>query len=237
MPNLVSLNPIIRSNPEDIKNYYTENNLEIPKNTFFQNYLNILEEPKTDTFAQPIEDTKSYYPKLPKKETVSNVVSKLSQKDYTLDPSKSMILKEISEMNTSDEDKEYLAKMAERESNFKPDVRNQFGFFGLYQFGKDALTDTGFTEEDFKDTKNQHNAALELANINEARLRPIVNAYVGKEKDGVKITRNGIRAAAHLLGAGTVKDWFLGTKNSPFAKKGFVDGNGTHITEYLKMFA
>ena len=64
-----------------------------------------------------------------------------------------------------------------------------------------------------------------------------MDKYEGKIYKGVKITKNGVRAMAHLLGAGSVKDFFNNTQNTPFAKKGFVDGNGTHITEYARMFA
>ena len=42
---------------------------------------------------------------------------------------------------------------------------------------------------------------------------------------------------AHLLGAGSVKDYFNGTKNTPFSRNGFVDGNKTHILEYAKLFS
>ena len=126
--------------------------------------------------------------------------------------------------------------MSARESSNNPNAVNQFGYIGLYQFGPAALATVGYTKEDFKDVNNQHKAILKLASVNEDSLKNIMSNYMGKTFKGIKITRNGIRAAAHLLGASTVKDWFNGTSNTKFAKRGFVDGNGTHITEYLKMF-
>jgi hypothetical protein len=148
------------------------------------------------------------------------------------------VIQSISNLGISSEDKTYLIRLAKKESNFRPNVTNQFGYFGLYQFGADALKDVGKTKEDLSSSlETQHKAALELAKKNEKVLKDILDNYEGKIYKGVKVTRNGVRAMAHLLGAGSVKDFFNGTQNTPFAKKGFVDGNGTHITEYAKMFA
>jgi len=57
-----------------------------------------------------------------------------------------------------------------------------------------------------KDTTNQYVAALRYGELNLERLKPIVDRYAGAVKEGIKITESGIKAAAHLLGAGTVKD-------------------------------
>lgn len=64
-----------------------------------------------------------------------------------------------------------------------------------------------------------------------------LNKYVGQVVHGITLTKNALRAAAHLAGASGVKDWINGTKNTDFAKRGFVDANGTHITKYLKEFS
>lgn len=144
---------------------------------------------------------------------------------------KNKIVNEIINSDYSDEDKDYLITLANRESSFKPFVTNQFGYYGLYQFGKSALKDTGFTKKDFNDTTKQHAAALKLASINEKSLQHIIDKFSGKEFNGIKITKNGIRAAAHLLGSGTVKNYF----NSVSDK--FTDANGTSIQQYLKLFS
>ena len=148
------------------------------------------------------------------------------------------VIQSISNLGVSLEDQEYLIRLAKRESNFRPNISNRFGYFGLYQFGTSALKSLGKTKDDLKSSlETQHKAALELAKRNENTLKDILDKYEGKIYKGVKITKNGVRAMAHLLGAGSVKDFFNNTQNTPFAKKGFVDGNGTHITEYARMFA
>ena len=148
------------------------------------------------------------------------------------------VIQSIFNLGVSLEDQEYLIKLAKKESNFSPNITNRFGYFGLYQFGTAALKDVGKTKNDLNSSlETQHKAALELAKKNENILKDILDNYEGKIYKGIKVTRNGIRAMAHLLGAGTVKDFFNNTQNTPFAKKGFVDGNGTHITEYAKIFS
>ena len=173
----------------------------------------------------------------------SDAVSKNTYKKYTSSsvansPQAKAIISEIKGMNISESDKDYLVKLANRESSFNPTVINKRGYEGLYQFGDSALRAVGMTRQDLRSgTLNQHIAALRLAEGNEKALGNLASQYIGKEYRGVKVTKNGIRAAAHLLGAGSVQDWFRGTEKSDIAKKGFVDGNGTHITEYFKLFA
>ena len=91
-------------------------------------------------------------------------------------------------------------------------------------------------KKDLKDTSKQHEVTLKLANFNEKVLKNIINSYENEIIDGIKITKNGILAAAHLLGANSVKDYFNNTEKTSIAKKGFVDGNGVHISEYFKLF-
>ena len=232
MENFTNFTPILNSSPEHIKQYYEDNNLPLWDNPYFNNYINLnndynLDEKKINTF-EPVYNELIY--KTPVfNEFELNLTNDNKENNLS-------IVNEISNLDINESDKVYLKKLAEKESNFNPNVINKFGYKGLYQFGKLALKDIGFTSEDLDNTLNQHKAALSLARKNEERLKDILNKYEGKEFKGIKITKNGIRAAAHLLGAATVKDWFNNTTNTPFAKKGFVDGNGTHITQYLKMF-
>lgn len=144
---------------------------------------------------------------------------------------KNRIVNEIINSNYSEEDKDYLITLANRESSFKPFVTNPFGYYGLYQFGKSALKDTGFTKTDFNDTMKQHEAALKLAKLNEKSLQDVIDKFTGKTFNGVKITKNGIRAAAHLLGASTVKNYFNQVPDK------YTDANGTSIQQYLKLFS
>lgn len=162
-----------------------------------------------------------------------------TQNNFNMPTSSSnSVVQSILDYNTSEENKDYLIKLAKRESSYNPTVTNQYGYFGLYQFGNRALKDVGMSLGDLKSSiSNQHRAALKLAELNEERLEGIIQKYNGKYKNGVKITKNGILAMAHLLGARSVKDYFNGTKNTPFAKNGFVDGNKTHILDYAKLFS
>lgn len=232
MENFTNFTPILNSSPEHIKQYYEDNNLPLWDNPYFNNYINSnndynLDEKKINTF-EPVYNELIY--KTPVfNEFELNLTNDNKENNLS-------IVNEISNLDINESDKVYLKKLAEKESDFNPNIINKFGYKGLYQFGKLALKDIGFTSEDLDNTLNQHKAALSLARKNEERLKDILNKYEGKEFKGIKITKNGIRAAAHLLGASTVKDWFNDTTNTPFAKKGFVDGNGTHITQYLKMF-
>lgn len=151
---------------------------------------------------------------------------------------KNSVITSILGYDTSQENKEYLIKLAKRESSYQPLAQNSGGYFGLYQFGNSALKAVGMSKDDLKNSlSNQHKAALTLANQNEKILKDIIQKYNGKYKDGVKLTRNGILAMAHLLGAGSVQDYFNNTKTTTFSRNGFVDGNKTHILEYAKLFS
>lgn len=244
MQNFVKFDPILKQSPEDILSYYQENNLELPDNKYLLEYLSPVISTKQDNVYNEIprekystfKTSKEYLPKKKTNEkewpivdkTISNLVE-----ESTAHPNKLQFLKEISELNLNNEDSEFLTKLAEKESSFRPNVINQLGYRGYYQFGKQALVHTGFKKEDLKDPKNQHIAALKLADLNMIHLKK----YVGKVVNGIELTKNAIRAAAHLAGASGFKDWVEGTKKSNFAKRGFVDANGTHITKYLKEFA
>lgn len=241
MDEFLDFKPILPDNdPELIKKYYTDNNIPLPDIPEFKNYIESSEtgiKVNENPFDKPTSTINQF-------ESASRDKTKQPGRDtffkndlVTPIKSKHGIINEINSMEISNEDKTYLEVLAARESSFRPNITNDLGYFGLYQFGKPALKDVGYTIDDFRNsTMNQHIGALKLANKNDKSLTPIIKAYNGKTFKGNKITRNGIRAAAHLLGAGTVKDYFNGTTNTKLAKKGFVDGNGVHITEYLNLF-
>lgn len=245
MENFARINPILNPEPEDIRNYYEEHNIPAWDNPYFERLIGPMKEnvekPNSSyheevkfSFETPFEEinpTLSQYEEKPVEKRSEFVTNPNYNK-----PTSNKIIDEINNLNIDDNDKSYLVKLAKRESNYNPTVINRFGYQGLYQFGDLALKDIGFTRTDLNDTTKQHQAALALANKNEHRLKEILEKYENQTFKGVKITRNGIRAAAHLLGASTVKDWFNGTTNNKISKRGFVDGNGVHITEYLKMF-
>ena len=219
MEDLIQFIPIVNNSPENIKKYYELNNIELPQNKYFTNYIN------------------KEIPKINDSGSGENILDRLGSKTYYQGYNPDYMKEKKDEFtNFTSEDKEYLTRLAARESSNRPDVTNQYGYYGLYQFGPAALATVGYTKEDMKNVDNQHKAALKLAGANELILKDILKDYLGKTYKGVKITKNGLRAAAHLLGAGAVKDWFYGTNKSASAKRGFKDANGTSITEYLQMF-
>lgn len=117
------------------------------------------------------------------------------------------------------------------------------GYLGKYQFGGAALKDLGYKEgstwtgkdginskEDFLASPEAQEAAMtSYVTIQEGYLESNgAMDYVGTEFDGEIITKEGLVAAAHLVGAGAVKKML---------KTGVVpeDANGTKAVEYLKL--
>lgn len=198
-----------------------EGDTELESNRRYQEYLEMLQN------NQPVDGEQAQITEQPEQTSTTPIETE-----------KNSVITSILNYDTSEENKEYLIKLAKRESSYQPLVQNSGGYFGLYQFGNSALKDVGMSKDDLKKSlNNQHKAALTLAKQNEEVLEDIIQKYNGKYKEGVKITKNGILAMAHLLGAGSVKDYFNGTKNTPFSKNGFVDGNKTHILDYAKLFS
>lgn len=115
---------------------------------------------------------------------------------------KQNFLKELEQLNLSNEDKQYLIKLAEKESSFRSDVKNPYGYYGYYQFGNSALKAVNRTKEDFKDPIEQHKSALKLADLHIIPFKE----YIGKVVNGITLTKNALRAAAHLAGPSGLKD-------------------------------
>lgn len=129
----------------------------------------------------------------------------------------------------SEEDKYYLKRLAQRESTFNPNasITDKKGrtYEGLYQFGKDALGAVGISRADYLgDVNKQHLAALKFGEQNIKGLEK----YIGTKVKGVKVTKAGMMAAAHLGGRGGLKALLEGKERK--------DMLGTSTLEYLKMF-
>ena len=176
-----------------------------------------------------IKNFDAYIPK-EGKETISEKVGKIKSKTSesepfadeedpeivyknTLSPSESSDIKEqvdeyIDSKNIDSEFKNYLKKMAARESSYNPYAKNQFGYMGLYQFGQSALDDVGMSKQQYmSDFRNQVDAAIELTRLNYKRLEPSILLYAGKSWGDIEsLTKYGILAGAHLLGAGRVRE-------------------------------
>lgn len=82
---------------------------------------------------------------------------------------------------------------------------------------------------DFWPEHKQDLAMKQLLKNNKAYLGDYVDKWVGKKKNGIKITLSGLLAGAHLLGPSNVKNFL---DNGTIAK----DGYGTPITEYIEKF-
>ena len=135
--------------------------------------------------------------------------------------------------------KKTLAKY-ESSNNWKE--YNRFGFIGKYQFGPSALQTTGYghvTLESFKmnpgifPEQEQENAMDMLLRSNETAMRKSINKFVGfLMLDSIRITRQGILAAAHLAGPANVKEFL-----ESFGQKNVRDRMGTHISDYFYLFS
>jgi hypothetical protein len=155
---------------------------------------------------------------------------------YDTDQTAQSILKQIDASEYNESDKKYLKLLGARESDFRL-TAGKGQYRGIYQFNKDSLKAVGIKMEDYLSSpKLQFEAALKYRDSNVKELGDY-QKYIGTVKDGILVTKNGLGAMAHLLGPGTVKDYFDGTKKTKLAQNGFKDGNGTHIQEYLKIFA
>ena len=148
-------------------------------------------------------------------------------KDVSFLNDKNNIVNEINSLNIDEKDKRYLRKLSKMESGYNPKIRNQFGYMGLYQFGKPALQAVGMTEDEYiNNSQKQHQAALKLMDINTKGLEK----YYGSTFNGIKLNKHNLAAAAQLGGRGTVNKLLSGKIND------FKDGNGISIFKYLKLF-
>ncbi|NBO22120.1 hypothetical protein EBU94_02105 [bacterium] len=133
----------------------------------------------------------------------------------------------------------FLDSIANRESSGDPESVNSLGYIGKYQFGKIALKDINkdIDTEEFKDNPEiwpehkQDSAMVALLVKNKKYLGKYYQKYDGKVIGGIKITKSGMLAGSHLLGASNVKK-FLETRGKHNPK----DGYGTKLTEYLEKF-
>lgn len=125
--------------------------------------------------------------------------------------------------------------MAWRESQNNPRIINKFGMLGKYQFSPITIRGLGFrvTPKQFlKNEELQDSVMVAYLRLNDRELKPLIKKYDGKVIKGVKITRSGILAAAHLGGSYSVVQFF-----SSSDMEGKKDANGTSVREYMKTFS
>lgn len=124
--------------------------------------------------------------------------------------------------------------LAIRESQGDYKVVNSYGYLGKYQFGKETLKIIGIQniKQFLKDPVLQEKAFVAYLQKNKWILRKEIAKYEGKVVGGVLITESGLLAAAHLGGAGAVKNYLRSN-----GSQSFTDGYGTNIKSYLKKFS
>jgi hypothetical protein len=124
--------------------------------------------------------------------------------------------------------------VAFKESQGKYTVVNTLGYLGKYQFGRTTLERLNIynTSEFLENPELQEKAFIALCKVNKWILRKDIERSVGKTINGVIITESGILAAAHLSGAGNVKNYLRSNGTECFS-----DAYGTTIKSYLKKFA
>jgi hypothetical protein len=135
----------------------------------------------------------------------------------------------------------FLKALAKRESSSNPKIINDLGYIGKYQFGEMALKDVGLDDkintEKFRKNPNiwpereQDRAMIKLLKKNKIYLGEYLSEFEGKMINGIKITKSGLLAGSHLVGAGAIKQFL--DSNGQFVPK---DGNGVPVTDYIKKF-
>ncbi len=148
----------------------------------------------------------------------------------------------------------FLDALGERESNGNYGAVNTLGYLGKYQFGELALIDVGYYEPDGtaqndwkpgfwtgKDGVRSKDDFLSDPAAQEGAIRAYMKlqwsylgdarAYEGQKVHGIKITESGLLAAAHLLGAGTVRTFLQSNGRTVPA-----DAYGTPLAEYFTLF-
>ena len=137
-------------------------------------------------------------------------------------------------------------RMSEGGGNYGTNTGN--GYWGAYQFGEDALTDIGYMKDGQWTGKNGVNSLEDYLNNPTAQDDAFLSygeknlgylggwqQYIGQTIGGVKVTRAGLIAGSHLVGAGGMKYWL--TSGGDCTNKGTgsdaVDGNGTCAGTYM----
>ena len=168
-----------------------------------------------------------------------------NQKDFGMADTKDGglgLLKTIADMfgfGQADENADFKEDMAMSESSNKSDIVNTDGFMGKYQFGDDRLTDfkndTGinFNKTDFLNDESLQDQVFDwhVNDISSYIDSNDLNSFIGKTINGIKITKQGLIAGAHLGGKYGMRQ-FLETDGEYNPS----DKNGTKISDYITKF-
>ena len=143
---------------------------------------------------------------------------------------------------------DYMDALGFKESGNDYTKINTLGYIGRFQFGTAALKDMGIHDKinlkNFRKNPkiwkpdNQNMIMKKYTKINAQRLNHYlknidkdINDYEGKVINGIEISKSGLLAACHLVGARKV---FRFLKSN--GKERFEDAYGTELTDYLRDF-
>lgn len=222
---------------ESIANYLNEdelNNLlsENKDNPYFEKMVDFTPiKSKTETLKQDdktkerlkiLKSQVSYNPIPETKEVITESY------ESSKDPKLKKFLSELDQAGiTNADDRDYLVKLAEKESSLNANAINTFGYKGYYQFDKPTLRNLGFTTKDLDNPLTQHIAALKLRDMNLIGVRK----YIGKEINGITLNKNNLGALTHFLGLSKGKNYLEGHNQN------YKDAYGTSPLAYLKLYS
>lgn len=133
--------------------------------------------------------------------------------------------------------KEYLWVLGKYESDNNPQAVNSSGMLGRYQFSKTTLKEYGIYEYQHDafllDEELQDSIMIQNLRKNAIILNKTIRSFSGKTFNGIYVTKSGILAGAHLMGAGGVLAYFYPDKY----KHPTSDTNGTTVAKYIKLFS
>jgi Ca2+-binding RTX toxin-like protein len=153
---------------------------------------------------------------------------------------------------------DFFVALGQREASGNYGAVNKANYLGLYQMSKAALIDAGFykadgtsndlnnesdkfwTGKDGVKTKAQflanHAAQDDAAHLYMVKEFSYINAvhqYDGQTINGIHLTTSGLLAGAYLVGFGPENNYLTGGSVGTVP----VDGNGTPVTQYWKLFS
>jgi len=121
--------------------------------------------------------------------------------------------------------------MMQSESSGELHCINPIGCYGLFQFKEKTLRGLGFRGNVMRLSKRQQIVYLnKYRALNRIKLHDYINRFAGTRFKDIYITENGILAAAHLGGPGSVKKLFDKSIDSH-------DANGTYLLDYMFKFS
>lgn len=123
-------------------------------------------------------------------------------------------------------------------SNNKYDTIFENGNLGKYAIGNLCFRDLGFKptkkfrENFLKDSLLQEECFKALCMMNKYRMRNYIDKFVGNEYNGIEITESGLLAGAHIVGATTLKNWFMKEYKNPELTQ-IIDKMKGHNLDYI----